>query len=169
MWHHKLVILFLCYIFIYLYYVHRKVFSFFFYVSEMGDVKALISHQMFEAEEIATVCGFLEREKYQVLWLSNLVLDPGEDRGFLWKPQLGTKVGGNDANMCIRVCARVWRRSPWRRWLKSKNNILETSRKLWFSKSIQRESGRGRRSARWHFYESYISHVEQKLDRQAVS
>lgn len=46
----------------------------------MGDVKALISHQMFGAEEIATVCGFLEKGKY---WVSNLVLDPGQDRGFL--------------------------------------------------------------------------------------
>lgn len=32
-------------------------------MSEMGDVKALISHQMFGAKEIATVCGFLEEEK----------------------------------------------------------------------------------------------------------
>lgn len=31
-------------------------------VSEMGDVKALISHQMFGAKEIATVCGFLEKK-----------------------------------------------------------------------------------------------------------
>lgn len=42
----------------------------------MGDVKALISHQMFGAEQVATVCGFLE-EKYWVFSPSNLVLDPG--------------------------------------------------------------------------------------------
>lgn len=44
----------------------RRFSLFFFYASEMGDVKALISHQMFGAEEIATVCGFLEKEKYWV-------------------------------------------------------------------------------------------------------
>lgn len=47
----------------------------------MGDVKALIS-QMFGVEEMATVCSFLG-EKYWVFRLSNLVLDPGQDRGFL--------------------------------------------------------------------------------------
>lgn len=53
-----------------------------FYASEMGDVKALINHQMFGAEEIATLRDFLQ-EKYWVFSLSNLVLDPGQDHGFL--------------------------------------------------------------------------------------
>lgn len=45
-------------------YTGRFFLFFFFYASEMGDVKALISHQMFEAKEI---CGLLEKEKRKIL------------------------------------------------------------------------------------------------------
>lgn len=51
-----------------------------FYASEMGDVKALISHQMFVSEETPTVGDFLEKKGYL---LSNLVLDLGQDCEFL--------------------------------------------------------------------------------------
>lgn len=56
----------------------------------MGDVKALITHQMFGAKEIIRECCFLEKEKkgkrkYRIFWLSNLVLDPDQVCRFLLK------------------------------------------------------------------------------------
>lgn len=89
--------------------MYSGIFSLFFsfYVSEMRDVKALISHQMFGAKEILTECGFPEKEKYWIFKVPNLVQDPARFTGFsksilLDKPYLDTEVGGN--GMYMYVC-----------------------------------------------------------------
>lgn len=76
-------------------YTGRFSLFFSFYVSEMGDVKALISHQMFGAKEILTACDYLTLCKTQVRFagFSKSILSD--------KPYSETEVGGNGVYMYV--------------------------------------------------------------------
>lgn len=117
MWHHKLVFFFPAR-YLYLYYVHWEIFSsFIFYVSEMKMLRLWLGG----AEEIATVHGFLEKEKYWIFWLSNLVLDLGLNCEFLWKHFVWKALVGCRGKWQWCVC--LWRRWRWLEREKSKTTF----------------------------------------------
>lgn len=146
----------------------------------MGDVKALITHQMFGAKETIRARCSQEKEKkgkrkYWIFWLSNLVQDLDQVCRFLLKAFCLTSLTWAPrwvAMGCARVCVCGGGRSSRGGWSKRQHfgvKLKKKKKKCDSSKSIQRALGGGGGQRGGIFMKAIFPSAEQDQNGQSLS